>query len=45
VALSGELPVDWNERVAALPEYEVLSELRAMKEAVASRISAKGRVS
>jgi hypothetical protein len=39
VALSGELPVDWNEveRVAALPEYEVLDELQTMKKAVATR--------
>lgn len=39
VALAGDLPMDWDEaeRVAALPEYDVLDELRAIREAVANR--------
>lgn len=39
VALAGELQVDWDEaeRVAALPEYDVLDEFRATRETVASR--------
>lgn len=47
VALGGELPVDWAEaeRVAALPEYGVLEELRALKEAVSRRLAAAGETS
>jgi len=39
VAESGELPVDWTEaeRVAALPEYGVLDELRSLRAEVADR--------
>ncbi len=45
VALAGELPVDWDEaeRVASLPEYGVLKELRAIKEELAKRIQTSKR--
>lgn len=43
VALSGELPVDWEEveRVAGLPEYAVLPELMAMRKEVERRMEEK----
>lgn len=45
VSLSGELPVDWTEaeRVAGLPEYDVLAELIAMRRAVALRLEEGAR--
>jgi hypothetical protein len=45
VALSGELPVDWTEaeRVAGLPEYDVLAELIAMRRAVELRLEEGAR--